>query len=682
MPTPPLEGVAVGPMRTPDLRLVPNDGPSRVVAAGPKAMSRLLLARAVGGTRWDAKAKRSEFRLDEALRRPYPIMRRELETLLTLGGLNLKIDEAAAADLNELLRRTSARYARWVPPEEEGGEWIFDPGDIAPEDKAGVDRVLRHLGWHEEIFDFMYEGLLQMGTKRDVLIAAGMGLSKTRTSLALADYHQHVQGLTGPIIIFGRKKHLFPTWPEEFEKTNLIRVLYGHEPFETLASAKDRPTYRKKYLLVSFDYLSRAPEEVVQELAHHAQQSVAIVDELYEVSNKDAKWSRALSQIWAANHIGLSGSPIKGFPDSLLFPLQWTFRGGSCALPDYPLDREGSEKRYAANFVTYANSSDGRSRKKVPYLKNEELFQEMIDPLFYRRLRNEPEVIQRLGSLTLEEEFLDIKLDPEHVTFYLACVKQFSEWYAREIHRRRERGEQAGIPTNELLVKLGYLIRGVSSPWRMKDPSEELSGEIVEGFSWPVYPRQPTAIMRAAMERAIAEVEEGYQVIIFGHTRDPLDLMNEELNKAGATSMVIHGGVNSAERPGLIQAFRRGESSILCASYGTLAEGVNLANASRVLLTEYDWSPSKVKQAIARITRPDQKYTPRAIHVRAPGTIQEYVQRWCAMKQSAIDAALDRVRQSAQPDTVPDIEQYAWSLVGYAEDPEQIQPRLFDLELT
>jgi len=681
MPRTELDFVSVGPLKTVDCRVFPSDGPTRLVMSGPRAMARLLMARAAGATSFDHKTRENHFNFDEAARRPYPIGRAQLDPLLNLTGMNVYVDQRASERLTELLRRTRATYSRWLPPEEEGGEWVHDPGSIAQADKDEVDRALRHLGWDKEIISFMYPGVLEMGTKRDVLIAAGMGLTKTRTSLCLADYHQHKQGLTGPIIIFGRKKHLFPTWPDEFQSTGLIRMLYGEDCYETLAKSSDDPTFRKKYLLVSFDYLSRASDDMIEKLAEVAKQSVIIVDELYEVANANAKWSKALARISGASHIGLSGSPIKGFPDTLLFPLQWVFRGGSCALPEYPLDREGSKKRFAANYVTYANSEDGRSRKKVPYLKNEEMFHGMIAPLFYRRLRNEPEVIKVLGNLTLEERFVDVKLDPDHIAFYLACVKNFSEWYARELHRRREAGEDAKIPPNEILVKLGYLIRGVSAPWRMKDPGVNLDDELLNGFTWPEYERKPTAIMRSAMEHAVAEAEEGYQVIIFGNTRDPLDLMSDELRAMGATTMTIHGGVNSNDRPRMIHDFKRGSASILCASYGTLAEGVNLANASRVHLTEYDWSPSKVKQAIARITRPDQRYTPIATHHRAPGTIQEYVQRWSAMKQAAIDAALDKRRQSESPDLVPDIEQYAWSLVGYAEDHEQIQPRLFDLEL-
>ncbi len=226
MPTPQLEYASVGPLRSLGVRLMVADGPTRLTVDGPRAMARLLMARQAGGTHFDAKVKESHFRLDEAARRPYPMAKAELDSFLHLAGLDVRVDEAAATRLGEHLRRTQARYSRWIPPQEEGGEWVYDPGTINETDKAEVDRILKHLGWDREIFPFMYEGLLEMGTKRDALITTPVGSSKTRTSLALADFYKHKDKLTGPTIILGAKRHLFPTWPEEFQKTEFIRVMH------------------------------------------------------------------------------------------------------------------------------------------------------------------------------------------------------------------------------------------------------------------------------------------------------------------------------------------------------------------------------------------------------------------------------------------------------------------------
>lgn len=676
------EWVTTGPNRQGlKLRVTPRDGPTTAMVSGARAMSRLLMAREAAGISYDHLIRDAVFRLDEAALSPWPVSGESFAQLTRMAGLELEVDQEEAAKLDEHLKRVRASYSRWLPPDPEGGrpDWTFKPGTVDPEDIARADRIFRHLGWDRELFRFAYDTALEMATKRDVLIAAGMGLGKTRLALALADHHKQRHGLTGPTIIVGLKRHLIPTWPDEMAKVELVRVMHGESPYETLMEARDRPACNRPYLLLSFERLTRLDDDAMAELIEVARRSVIIVDEAYVLANRNAQRTKRLFQIAGHNHIGLSGTPSTGYISSTLPLMQWIFRGGSCALPDYPSHREGAGKRFAAKFTTFAVDDNG-NRKRVPFLKNAEEFYAMIEPLFARRLRGEPEVVAALGNLVLKEETVPITLDPEHVRFYLACLKQFTAWYVRELAKR---GTPNAFPANELLVKLGYLVRGVSTPWRMKDPEVAPDGDrLLDDFQWPAYPRQPTAVHRAALDRAREEVEEGRQVIIFGSSRDALDLLHEQMIQSGVPTGLIHGGVPMAARIETIRAFSRGDLRALVGSYGTLAEGTDgLQVASRALLTEYDWLPSKIRQAIGRITRIGQQEEPWAIHFTVPGSIQDYMLAWSQLKQASMDAALDNVQQF-QEGTVPDIQQYAHSLIGYAEDPDQLQPRLFTLDLS
>ncbi len=677
------EWVTTGPNRQGlKLRVTPRDGPTTAMVSGARAMSRLLMAREAAGIRYDHLIRDAVFRLDEAALSPWPVSGESFSQLTRMAGLELEVDAAEEVKLLHHLQRVRANYSRWLPPDAEGGrpEWTFKPGTIDPADVAEADRVFKHLGWDRELFPFAYSTALEMSTKRDVLIAAGMGLGKTRLALALADHHRQKHGLTGPTIIVGLKRHLIPTWPDEMQKVELVRVMHGEQPYETLMETRDRPKYDRPYLLLSFERLTRLDDDAMAELIEVAKRSVIIVDEAYVLANRNAQRTKKLFEVSGHNHIGLSGTPSTGYISSTLPLMQWIFRGGSCALPDYPSHREGAGKRFAAKFSTFASDEKG-NRKRVPFLKNADEFYAMIEPLFARRLRGEPEVVASLGTLVLREETIPITLDPEHVRFYLACLKQFTEWYVRELAKR---GTPNAFPANELLVKLGYLVRGVSTPWRMKDPEMAPDGDrLLDDFVWPTYPRQPTAVHRAAIDRAKLEIEEGRQVVIFGYSRDSLDLIHETLITEGVPAGIVHGGLPIAVRIETIRAFHRGELRALVGSYGTLAEGIDgLQVASRALLTDYDWSPSKIKQAIGRITRIGQTEEPWAIHFTVPGTIQEYMLSWCSMKIASMDAALDNIQQPQEEGGVPDIQQYSHSLLNYAEDSDQLQARLFTLDLS
>jgi len=51
----------------------------------------------------------------------------------------------------------------------------------------------------------------------------------------------------------------------------------------------------------------------------------------------------------------------------------------------------------------------------------------------------------------------------------------------------------------------------------------------------------------------------------------------------------------------------RSGSKILLASINACAEGISLTVASEVTFLDYEWNPSKTKQAIARALRPGQQ---------------------------------------------------------------------------
>lgn len=678
-----LDYLSVGPSRSGlGAKIKMADGPSRIILAGHRAAARFMLAREMAGTRYDRQLKDLLFNLDEAATRPWPITGDEFLSLTAPAALEVRYDAAAEERLREHLRRTQARYSRWLPSPQEDGtvEWTHLPGTISADDMQHARETLNFLGWDRELFPFAYDGVVEMATKKDVLIASAMGTGKSRMALALAEYHRQSGPLTGPTIIIGQRRHLFPTWPDELAKLDLIQIMYGEHPYETLVDKKDKPTYQKPFLLVSFERLTRMIKDDPKEFAKLvavAKTSTVIVDEIYVVAHIAAQKTQALLALSGARHIALSGSPIRGYASSALVPLSWTFRGGSCALPDYPLGREGNAQRFASMYTTVAVDSASGRRKRVPFLKNEDHFYDMISPLFYRRLRNEPEVIRDIGDLILEEETVEVKLDPDHIQFYLACLKRFTDWYIREL---RKRGTPNAFPANELLVKLGYLIRGVTSPWRMSNPQHQ-DEIITEELDWPEYPRRPTAVHKAVIERVIEEVSEGYQVLIFSTGRDPVELMAEALNAEGVGAVHYHGGVSQQQRADYLLRFKAGEFPVICATYATMAEGLNLAVASRVHITDYDWSPSTIKQAVARITRPDQKYTPHATYWTVPGTIQDYVRQWCMLKQSAMDAALDGITQDDSGGNIPDIQFYAFTLANYEEDTSPSVPREFELEL-
>ncbi|CAI0416162.1 unnamed protein product [Linum tenue] len=89
--------------------------------------------------------------------------------------------------------------------------------------------------------------------------------------------------------------------------------------------------------------------------------------------------------------------------------------------------------------------------------------------------------------------------------------------------------------------------------------------------------------------------------------------------------ILLSGDLELFERGRIIDKFEEpgGHSKILLASITACAEGISLTAASRVILMDSEWNPSKTKQAIARAFRPGQQKVVYVYQLLATGTLEE-----------------------------------------------------------
>ncbi|CAN1812146.1 SNF2 domain-containing protein CLASSY 1 [Linum perenne] len=89
--------------------------------------------------------------------------------------------------------------------------------------------------------------------------------------------------------------------------------------------------------------------------------------------------------------------------------------------------------------------------------------------------------------------------------------------------------------------------------------------------------------------------------------------------------ILLSGDLELFERGRIIDKFEEpgGHSKVLLASITACAEGISLTAASRVILMDSEWNPSKTKQAIARAFRPGQQKVVYVYQLLATGTLEE-----------------------------------------------------------
>lgn len=120
------------------------------------------------------------------------------------------------------------------------------------------------------------------------------------------------------------------------------------------------------------------------------------------------------------------------------------------------------------------------------------------------------------------------------------------------------------------------------------------------------------------------------KILIFCHNIAPIRLFIELFEsifrwQRGREILTLTGDQELFERGRVIDKFEEpgNPSRVLLASITACAEGISLTAASRVIMLDSEWNPSKTKQAIARAFRPGQQKVVYVYQLLSRGTLEE-----------------------------------------------------------
>lgn len=186
-----------------------------------------------------------------------------------------------------------------------------------------------------------------------------------------------------------------------------------------------------------------------------------------------------------------------------------------------------------------------------------------------------------------------------------------------------------GFPLElELMITLGSI-----HPWLIKSAvcaNKFLSLEELQSLDeFRLDPTKGSKVkfVLGLVQRSIIRREK---VLIFCHNIAPINLFLELFERIygwrkGHEVLVLQGDLELFERGRVMDKFeeRGGASKVLLASINACAEGITLTAASRVVLLDSEWNPSKQKQAIARAFRPGQEKVVYVYQLLVNGTLEE-----------------------------------------------------------
>lgn len=418
-----------------------------------------------------------------------------------------------------------------------------------------------------------------------------------------------------------------------------------------LLADKHPPAMLRQVNVITYSRLkSPLVSGTAKTLAHTLRRrfSWVIADEGSILSNPDSQQSRALLRLAPGRLYVLDGTPISNYPRDIL-PLAAATVGGGRAHQPYDI-RSGlclearllksthyaqrgidafRERHVVLDWATHQFNDSLRqgAKREIPKIANLPQFRDWVSCFVQRRLRNEPEVAPYAGCPEPDPFVTTLKWDQAHFAHYLSVSVGWASWF----RAYKARAEQEGKSVNfiAVLARLRAVIRAANQP-------HESSKEGAPSYH-PLTSKQ-----RYILGRVSSLVEEGHKVIVYASSPALLKRLSARLRESHIDSCLFTGQDTPKRRMQLLDSqFRYGPRAVLSASLGVTQRGLNIPQATYVLLANRDWSADTEEQAISRVLRPDQTLQVPVEYVHLRGSIDEYMSQLVSWKSSASAAGLD-----------------------------------------
>ena len=424
--------------------------------------------------------------------------------------------------------------------------------------------------YQKDGFDFLAH-LTQI--KLGGILADDMGLGKTLQTLTWLDWlkERHAKNPKPSLVICPAS--VLHNWRREAEKfTPDMRVL-------VLESGAARHNLRKQIpqhdLIVTNYALLRRDLEELQKFSFRA----VILDEAQFIKNPGAQVTHSVKQLKCEHKMALTGTPL----ENRLLDL-WSIV--DFIQPSYL----GTQEQFLETYEPRGENAENEQRIARRRLSAK------LRPLLLRRLKKH--VAKDLPDRI--EERRDCPLGDEQRKLYLAELRRSREQVMKAV-------ETQGLNKSKMhvLAALTRLRQICCHPTLVG--SDTASGK--------------TETLFELLDPLIAD---GQKVLVFSQFVQMLQLLEKECATRSISTHVLTG--QTKDRQEVVNAFQTDtRPGVFLLSLRAAGTGLNLTNASYVVLYDPWWNPAVEAQAIDRSHRIGQTQTVNAYRLIAPGTVEEKI---------------------------------------------------------
>jgi superfamily II DNA or RNA helicase len=447
---------------------------------------------------------------------------------------------------------------------------------------AGLQAELRP--YQKDGFDFLCH-LTQI--KLGGILADDMGLGKTLQALAWLAWlkERHTKNPKPALVICPAS--VLHNWRREAERfTPGLKVL-------VLESGAARHNLRKQIpqhdLIVTNYALLRRDLEELQKFAFRA----VILDEAQFIKNPGAQVTQSVKQLKSEHRLALTGTPL----ENRLLDL-WSIV--DFIQPGYL----GNQEQFIETYEPRAQVTEENAPVEQSRSEKTESAQRIARKRLSARLR--PLLLRRLKKYVAKdlpdriEQRRDCPLGDEQRKLYLAELRRSRDQIMQAV-------EEQGLNKSKMHVLAALTrLRQICCHPRLVG-SDTASGK--------------TETLFELLDPLIAE---GQKVLVFSQFVRMLQLLEKECHDRQINTHILTG--QTKDRQQVVSAFQNDTNpGVFLLSLRAAGTGLNLTNASYVVLYDPWWNPAVEAQAIDRSHRIGQTQTVNAYRLIAPVTVEEKI---------------------------------------------------------
>jgi SNF2 family DNA or RNA helicase len=460
----------------------------------------------------------------------------------------------------------------------------------------------------DKLYGFQREAVHHIVTSpyHGVLLTLSPGLGKTPTSVVAAGIMKARRILVvAPLTLLGN-------WEREVRRWSAAESLHiQHTHQREPVFLEEDPDTVQAWVITNYDTVRTRSElewedgkDGVERLRsasgayYDTEWDMVIVDESVLLKNRATKRTKMMRQLaeQASRVLLLSGAPVvRDNSDAWgqlsviqpgYFPSFWRFAKETCYVEE-------------GEWGTVIEGS--RLDKSLRNLYPELMF-----------VRNQDEVLPDLPELIFQD--LPVELTRRQ-------RKAHDDLMTTWLHRLEDT-EQAGVKVKVTAV--------VAELTRLQQVTSNLVNLRTTGEEWPEESAKADVI-RDLLEAGGVE----FPLLIWGHWKPGMEALNNRLLTMSAadgspfqdrTVSLVHGDTPRDVADHTLESFKAGNLDVLILSLGTGKYGHTFTNAKTIIYHDKTTDSDAYFQSLHRVRRIGLTHTPRVISLRAPGTIDDFVE--------------------------------------------------------